>query len=79
MPIAEEFTINLGDRPGVPGKLCQEPAEQNVKILAFHTCPVEKEEVLSVTCWKTSISLGGSSPRRADLPRERSCNGDADQ
>ena len=42
MPIANEFTINLEDRPGTLGKLCQALAEQNVNILAFHSCPIEK-------------------------------------
>jgi hypothetical protein len=42
MPIAREFAINLEDRPGTLGKICQALAEQNVNILAFHSCPVEK-------------------------------------
>jgi len=42
MPISKEFTIRLEDRPGTLGKLCQALAEQNVNILAFHSCPLEK-------------------------------------
>src|ERR1700719_947890 len=42
MPIIKEFTIRLEDRPGTLGKLCQALAEQNVNILAFHSCLLEK-------------------------------------
>ena len=42
MPIAREFAINLEDRRGTLGKICQALAEQNINILAFHSCPVEK-------------------------------------
>jgi hypothetical protein len=42
MPIAKEFTIRQEDRPGTLGKLCQVLAEQNVNILAFQSCPLEK-------------------------------------
>jgi len=42
MPTTKEFTIRLEDRPGTLGKLCQALAEQNVNILAFHSCPLEK-------------------------------------
>jgi hypothetical protein len=42
MPITKEFTIRLEDRPGTLGKLCQALAEQNVNILAFHSCLLEK-------------------------------------
>jgi hypothetical protein len=42
MPIAKEFTIRQEDRPGTLGKLCQALAEQNVNILAFQSCPLEK-------------------------------------
>ena len=42
MPTTKEFTIRLEDRPGALGKLCQALAEQNVNILAFHSCPLEK-------------------------------------
>ena len=42
MPIAREFTINLEDRPGMLGKVCQALDQQNVNILAFHSCPIEK-------------------------------------
>ena len=42
MPIAREFTINLEDRPGMLGKVCQALAEQNINIVALHSCPSEK-------------------------------------
>ena len=42
MPTNKEFTIRLEDRPGTLGKLCQALAEQNVNILAFHSCPLGK-------------------------------------
>ena len=42
MPTTQEFTIRLEDRPGTLGKLCQALAEQNVNILAYHSCPLEK-------------------------------------
>jgi len=42
MPTTKEFTIRLEDRPGTLGKLCQALAEQNINILAFHSCPLEK-------------------------------------
>lgn len=42
MSITKEFTIRLEDRPGTLGKLCQALAEQDVNILAFHSCPLEK-------------------------------------
>jgi hypothetical protein len=67
-PIAEEFTINLEDRPGVRGKLGQEPAERNVNILAFHSCPVEARSALG-------IALDNPASAKAALDRQR----DADQ
>ena len=42
MPVTKEFTIRLEDRPGTLGKLCQALADQNVKILAFQSFPIEK-------------------------------------
>jgi hypothetical protein len=42
MPTTKEFTIHLEDRPGTLGKICRALADQNVNILAFHSCPVEK-------------------------------------
>ena len=42
MPVTKEFTIRLEDRPGTLGKLCQALADQNVKILAFQSFPLEK-------------------------------------
>ena len=42
MPTTKEFTIRLEDRPGTLGKLCQALAEQNINILAFHSCPLGK-------------------------------------
>jgi hypothetical protein len=42
MPTTTEFTIRLDDRPGTLGKLCQALAEQNVNILAFHSCSIGK-------------------------------------
>jgi hypothetical protein len=41
MPTAKEFTIRLEDRPGTLGKLCQSLADQNIKILAFQSFPLE--------------------------------------
>ena len=42
MPTTKEFTIQLEDRPGMLGQLCQALANQSVIILAFHSCPIEK-------------------------------------
>jgi hypothetical protein len=42
VPTTKEFTIRLEDRPGTLGKLCQALADQNVKILAFQSFPLEK-------------------------------------
>src|SRR5215469_12059811 len=42
MPTTKEFTTRLEDRPGTLGKLCQALAEQNVNILAYYSCPLEK-------------------------------------
>ena len=42
MPVTKEFTIRLEDQPGKLGKLCQALADQNVKILAFQSFPLEK-------------------------------------
>jgi hypothetical protein len=42
MSVTKEFTIRLEDRPGTLGKLCQALADQNVKILAFQSFPLEK-------------------------------------
>src|SRR6267143_19945 len=44
MPTNKEFTIRLEDRPGTLGKLCQALADQSVNILAFHSCPIEKDK-----------------------------------
>jgi hypothetical protein len=41
MPTTKEFTIRLEDRPGTLGQLCQALADQNVKILAFQSFPLE--------------------------------------
>jgi len=42
MPTNKQFMIHLEDRPGTLGKLCQALGEQNVNILAFHSCPGDK-------------------------------------
>jgi hypothetical protein len=42
MPTSKEFTIRMEDRPGTLGKLCQGLADQNINILAFHSCAMEK-------------------------------------
>ena len=36
MPRAKELNINLEDRPGTLGKICQALADRGVNILAFH-------------------------------------------
>ena len=65
MPIANEFTINLEDRPGTLGKLCQALAEQNVNILAFHSCPVEKGRSV------VRLLLDNPTSAKAALDRQR--------
>jgi len=39
MPISQEFTINMEDRPGTLGKFCRALANRNVNIIAFQSAP----------------------------------------
>jgi len=41
MPTTKEFTIQLDDRPGMLGQLCQTLADQSVNILAYQSFPLE--------------------------------------
>jgi hypothetical protein len=41
MPTTKEFTIQLDDRPGMLGQLCQALADQSVNILAYQSFPLE--------------------------------------
>jgi hypothetical protein len=42
MPINEELTIRMDNRPGSLGKVCRALAERGVNILAFQSIPSEK-------------------------------------
>jgi len=42
MPIAQELTIRMENRPGSLGKVCRELADQGVDIMAFQSIPGEK-------------------------------------
>jgi hypothetical protein len=42
MPINEELTIRMDNRPGSLGKVCQALADRGVNILAFQSIPSEK-------------------------------------
>lgn len=43
MPKLTEFALQLEDRPGTLGKLCQDLADQGVNIIAFEAFPQERE------------------------------------
>src|SRR5262249_51864307 len=42
MPIAQELTIRMENRPGSLGKVCRELADRGVDIMAFQSIPSEK-------------------------------------
>src|ERR1700740_827705 len=42
MPINEELTIRIDNRPGSLGKVCHALADRGVNILAFQSIPAEK-------------------------------------
>ena len=42
MPINEELTIRMDNRPGSLGKVCRTLADRGVNILAFQSIPAEK-------------------------------------
>ena len=42
MPINEELTIRMDNRPGSLGKVCRTLADRGVNILAFQSIPSEK-------------------------------------
>ncbi len=66
MPTAKEFVINLEDRPGTLGKLCQALGAEDVNILAYQQFPQEKG--------KGSVRLVVDNPDKAKavLDRQRS-------
>jgi hypothetical protein len=40
MPVTNEFTVLIEDRPGTLGKVCRALADRNVNILALHSFPI---------------------------------------
>jgi hypothetical protein len=42
MPINEELTIRMDNRPGSLGRVCRALADRGVNILAFQSIPSEK-------------------------------------
>ena len=66
MPTAKEFIIQLEDRPGMLGRLCQALAEESVNILAYQQFPHEKG--------RGSVHLVVDNPAKAKavLDRQRS-------
>jgi hypothetical protein len=42
MPIAQELTIRMENRPGSLGKVCRELADSDVDITAFQSIPAER-------------------------------------
>ncbi len=40
MPVTNEFTVLMEDRPGTLGKVCRALADRNVSILALHSFPI---------------------------------------
>ena len=71
MPTVKEFTISLEDKPGTLGKLCQALADQNVKILAFQSFPLEKgkSSVHLVLNFETHSSSSGAGASRVATRR----------
>jgi hypothetical protein len=67
MPTAKEFTINLEDRPGTLGKLCEALAEGGVNILAYQQFPHEKG--------KGSVRLVVDNPDKAKAALDRQHSG----
>ena len=66
MPINEELTIRMDNRPGSLGKVCRALAERGVNILAFQSIPSEKTILVCMVvdnpaAAKTSLDHAGIS------------------
>jgi len=66
MPINEELTIRMDNRPGSLGKVCRALAERGVNILAFQSIPSEKTILVCMVvdnpaAAKTSLDYAGIS------------------
>ena len=56
MPINEELTIRMVNRPGSLGKVCRVLADRGVNILAFQSIPSEKTILVCVVVDKPSAA-----------------------
>ena len=66
MPINEELTIRMDNRPGSLGKICRALADRGVNILAFQSIPSEKTILVCMVvdnpaAAKTSLDHAGIS------------------
>jgi hypothetical protein len=66
MPINEELTIRMDNRPGSLGKVCRALADRGVNILAFQSIPSEKTILVCMVvdnpaAAKTSLDHAGIS------------------
>ena len=66
MPINEELTIRMDNRPGSLGKVCRALADRGVNILAFQSIPSEKTILVCMVVdnpavAKTSLDHAGIS------------------
>jgi hypothetical protein len=56
MPINEELTIRMDNRPGSLGKVCRALADRGVNILAFQSIPSEKTILLCMVVDKPAAA-----------------------
>jgi hypothetical protein len=56
MPINEELTIRMDNRPGSLGRACQALADRGVNILAFQSIPSEKTILVCMVVDKPAVA-----------------------
>jgi hypothetical protein len=76
MPINEELTIRMDNRPGSLGKVCCALAERGVNILAFQSVPSEKTILVCMVvdnpaAAKTSLDHAGISYTEGEVAEVR--------
>jgi hypothetical protein len=56
MPITQELTIRVENRPGSLGKVCRELADHGVDIMAFQSIPGEKTLLVCIVVDKPEVA-----------------------
>ncbi len=76
MPINEELTIRMDNRPGSLGKVCRALADRGVNILAFQSIPSEKTILVCMVvdnpaAAKTSLDHAGITYTEGEVAEVR--------